>query len=91
VLSFKKEFDVEITSTSKEIMQNAKSKIKEEMDSKSVGYYRLPKDSLDIVEKIKLLNLKNIEQVVVLGVGGSLLDAALLKDKTGSGSEYARA
>jgi len=73
VLSFKKEFDVEITSTSKEIMQNAKSKIKEEMDSKSVGYYRLPKDSLDIVEKIKLLNLKNIEQVVVLGVGGSLL------------------
>jgi glucose-6-phosphate isomerase len=54
-------------------MQNAKSKIKEEMDSGCVGYYKLPKDSLGMVESAKSIKLNGIKQIVVIGVGGSLL------------------
>ena len=73
MLSFNKEFNLEITPRHQEIMQNAKSKIKEEMDSESIGYYKLPKDSLEMVEKAKALELDNVKQIVIIGIGGSSL------------------
>ena len=73
MLSFNKEFNLEITPRLQEIMQNAKSRIKEEMDSGSIGYYTLPKDSLDMVVKAKALKLDGIKQIVVIGIGGSSL------------------
>ncbi len=73
MLSFNKEFSLEITSDLQEIMQNAKSKVKEEMDSERVGYYKLPKTSLVMVEEAKALELEHIKQIVIIGIGGSSL------------------
>jgi len=73
MLSFNKEFNLEITPKLQEIMQNAKSKIKEEMDSGSVGYYKLPKNSLDILKTLKSMDFGWVKQIVIMGVGGSSL------------------
>ncbi len=73
MLSFGKEFNLEITPLHQEIMQNARSKVKEEMDSGSVGYYKLPKDSLNILETLKSIDFSWVKQIVVMGVGGSSL------------------
>ena len=73
MLSFNKEFNLEITPKLQEIMQSAKSKVKEEMDSKSIGYYKLPKNSLSMVEGAKALDLDYAKQIVIIGIGGSSL------------------
>jgi len=73
MLSFNKEFGFDVTPKLQEIMQDAKSKIKDEMDSGKIGYYKLPKDSLTMVEEAKKLQLDNIKQVVIIGIGGSSL------------------
>jgi len=73
MLSFSKEFNLVVTPRLQEIMHNAKEKLKDEMDSGSIGYYKLPKESLSLVKEAKSLNLENIKQVVVIGIGGSSL------------------
>ncbi len=61
------------TQSSQSIMDNALATIKEERDSKKVGYYNLPKDSQLELAKVKDINLEGITQVVIIGIGGSSL------------------
>lgn len=60
------------TDNDKKINSTLKA-MKEEMDSHRVGYYKLPKTSKEIVNKIKALHVEPFSQVVVIGVGGSSL------------------
>lgn len=73
MLKFKHHFDLELTSGSDIAMERAFNALFSEMDSEDVGYYKLPKDSLVHLESLKSLDTKNIEQIVVMGIGGSLL------------------
>jgi len=73
MLSFDKEFNLEVTPRVQENMQHAKNKIKEEMDSGEIGYYKLPQNSTHLVEDANALELDGIKQVVVIGIGGSSL------------------
>ncbi len=61
------------TQNSQAIMDSALATIKEERDSKKVGYYNLPQDSLVNLERVEALELGDISQVVVIGIGGSSL------------------
>ncbi len=47
--------------------------LQEEMQSDKIGYYKLPKSSLEIIKKIEEINIEDFSQIVVMGVGGSSL------------------
>ncbi len=68
------------------------NKIFLEKESGEVGYYNLPKNSLSILEELKSLNIsKEIENIVIIGIGGSSLGIkainSLLKHKKESRRE----
>jgi len=72
------------------IANKAFDTLQEEKESDSIGYYKLPTSSLDIIEKLKIYEqenplLKTIENIVVIGIGGSSLGAkavdSMLKHK----------
>jgi glucose-6-phosphate isomerase len=55
------------------IIKNAFKIVQKEKSSKEIGYYTLPQDSLAHIERLSDINLSNITQVVVMGIGGSSL------------------
>lgn len=73
MLKFKHHFTTEVTSSNEEAMQTAFSAVKNEMDSNEVGYCKLPSHSLSHLETLKQIDLQSIEQIAVIGIGGSLL------------------
>jgi len=73
MLSFNKHFPFEETSASRQMMDEAFSAVKEEMESDRIGYYKLPALSLAHLETLKTINTDNIKQIVIIGIGGSSL------------------
>jgi len=55
------------------IMEKAFADVKEEHQSGKIGYYTLPTDSKEHISRVKNLDLADIEQVVIIGIGGSSL------------------
>jgi len=62
-----------IDNSSKIVIENAFETLKDERDSKKIGYYNLPIDSMAHLERLKSIELDNITQVIVMGIGGSSL------------------
>jgi len=54
------------------IIEDAFAKIKNEANSKEVGYYTLMEGSLSLLEEVKKID-NNFSQIVVVGIGGSSL------------------
>ncbi len=73
MLKFSKHFDFEISPEHESVMQNALKGVREEMESDRIGYYKLPTHSLSHLEALKNIDLKNVKQVVIIGIGGSSL------------------
>nr|WP_321267039.1 glucose-6-phosphate isomerase [uncultured Sulfurimonas sp.] len=55
------------------MIKGAMNIIEDEMNSDSVGYYKLPKHSLTHIEALKNIDSSKFEQIVVMGIGGSSL------------------
>ena len=73
MLNFGRSFDVEMDKKSVEKMDTAFKVMKDEMSSDEVGYYKLPANSKEIVNRVKNLKLVNFSQIVIIGIGGSSL------------------
>jgi glucose-6-phosphate isomerase len=73
MLKFKHHFTTGVTSSNEVAMQTAFNMLKNEMQSNQVGYYNLPSHSLSHLEVLKQIDTQTIEQIIVIGVGGSLL------------------
>ena len=83
MLYFEEDLNWQVTAEAKKLMQKAYEKLRQEKESKSVGYYTLGKDSLPLVQEVKEYQknseyLQNIECVVVVGIGGSSLGTKAL-------------
>ncbi|MDX1808868.1 MAG: glucose-6-phosphate isomerase [Sulfurospirillaceae bacterium] len=72
MLKFNKRFTHDSLIAEKTIKDTIQT-LKAEMDNDEVGYYKLPQSSLKYIEMIDKLDLDNISQVVVIGIGGSSL------------------
>lgn len=73
MLKFKHHFTFPITPKNETKMQSALMAIKNEMDREEVGYYKLPTHSLSHLQTLKTIDTDSFEQIVVIGIGGSLL------------------
>ncbi len=73
MLKFERSFTFEKTQEAKDKINSAFDALKKEMDSDEVGYYKLPLSSLEIIKKVKKLELVDFSQVVIIGIGGSSL------------------
>lgn len=60
-------------SANDELEDRALESLKEEMQSGSVGYYKLPAASFKILNEAKAIDVSNFTQIVVVGIGGSSL------------------
>jgi len=76
VLKFHHDFSLNESLEHLALMDKAYEAVKEENESGQIGYYRLPKDTLSIVEAVRSSELyldSTIENIVVIGIGGSSL------------------
>ncbi|MEA3419810.1 MAG: glucose-6-phosphate isomerase [Campylobacterota bacterium] len=73
MLEFAKHYDFDASPEHKSVMQDAMKAAKEEMESGRIGYYKLPTHSLADLEVLKNIDVKNVKQVVIIGIGGSSL------------------
>jgi len=80
MLSFSHDFAFDITDVQKHIMDDALHAVKEEKESGRIGYYRLPKTSLSVIDELKSYSQTNtliasgkIKDIVIIGIGGSSL------------------
>jgi len=76
VLKFHHDFSLNESSEHLALMDKAYEAVKEENESGQIGYYRLPKETLSIVEAVSGSELyldSAIENIVVIGIGGSSL------------------
>ena len=73
MINFKRSFDVKIDKKSIEKMDATFKAMKEEMSSDEVGYYKLPVNSKEIINRVQNLKLVSFSQIVVIGIGGSSL------------------
>jgi len=82
VLKFHHDFSLNESLEHLALMDKAYEAVKEENESGQIGYYRLPKDTLSIVEAVKSSELylnSTIENIVVIGIGGSSLGIKAIK------------
>jgi glucose-6-phosphate isomerase len=77
MLHFDRDFVFEDSAAQKETIEAAFSAVSEEYESRTIGYYTLPQDSLDIVGAAKALEQSNsllesgkITDIAVIGIGG---------------------
>ncbi len=86
MISFNTQKDYKESIESKQRMQEAFLALKTEMDSDTVGYYKLPSASLEHIKRLNNLDTSAFEQIVVIGIGGSSLGTkaieSILKDVT---------
>jgi glucose-6-phosphate isomerase len=73
MLKFKHHFTNAIMSENNLTLEGAFAAVKNEMDSDEVGYYTLPTHSLSHLETLECIDTASYEQIVVIGIGGSLL------------------
>ncbi len=72
MLKFDKQFKNK-SAHSNEGVQNTIKILKDEMDTETVGYYKLPSLSKEIIKTLEQQDFSKISQVVVIGIGGSSL------------------
>jgi len=72
MLSFQSKMPKADSLEAKELIESAFLQIQNEMQSGEIGYYKLPQDSLSLVDDAKALH-HNFSQIVVVGIGGSSL------------------
>ena len=76
MLKFHHDFSLNESPAHFDLMSKAYKAVKEENESGQIGYYRLPRDTLSMVDVVKNSELyldSNIENIVVIGIGGSSL------------------
>ena len=76
MLKFHHDFSLNESNEHLALMDKAYEAVKEENESGQIGYYRLPKETLSIVEAVSGSELyldSAIENIVVIGIGGSSL------------------
>ena len=73
MLTFSSSFLESNSSENIPLVSNAFETIKVEMHTDSVGYYKLPKDSQDLLLDLDKLESEHFSQIVVIGIGGSSL------------------
>ncbi len=96
MLHFSRDFNFEETASQKKTIEDAFAALLKEHKEGLVGYYDLPKNSLDIVHDVKkftqeseLLSSELISDIAVIGIGGSSLgikavDSFISSKKTAS-------
>ena len=76
MLKFHHDFSLNESPAHLDLMSKAYEAVKEENESGQIGYYRLPRDTLSMVDVVKNSELyldSSIENIVVIGIGGSSL------------------
>jgi len=74
MLRFSNRFGLDIESDQvSEVVRRAYTRIKEEKESGEVGYYALPDTSLSLIDEAQSIDTEGIEQLVIIGIGGSSL------------------
>ncbi|QOY54842.1 glucose-6-phosphate isomerase [Candidatus Sulfurimonas marisnigri] len=73
MLTFQKYFPLEDTPENASIMQSAMAVVKDEMQSNQIGYYKLPSNSLSLLERLKEIDSGVFTQIIIIGIGGSSL------------------
>ncbi|RUM72857.1 MAG: glucose-6-phosphate isomerase [Sulfurovum sp.] len=73
MLKFSESFNFHSNSNDELIMKKAMTTVQNEMQSNTIGYYKLPLDSCTHLENIKNLDTNDIKQLVIMGIGGSSL------------------
>jgi glucose-6-phosphate isomerase len=73
MLKFTSHYSISTNPKNEQIKKDAFRSIQEERDSNKIGYYSLPTSSLSHIERIKDIDLSNVTQIVVMGIGGSSL------------------
>ena len=73
MISFHTPKDYSKSSESIQREQESFEALKTEMDSDSVGYYKLPSTTQKDIKRIQSLDRSSFEQIVVIGIGGSSL------------------
>ncbi len=73
MLSFEKHYTFEPSDRQNVIMQDAMATVKDEMQSNKIGYYKLPIHSQAHLQTLQKLEVGDISQIVVIGIGGSSL------------------
>ncbi len=92
MVNFEHKFNPKIGKQGKKFINETFEKLKKEKNSKEVGYYTLPDTTKSLIKDIKKyiqnsihLQLKNIKNLVIIGIGGSSLGTkaidAILKFK----------
>lgn len=72
MLSFSHHFS-ESSEDDSGLIASALETIKAEMDEDRIGYYRLPTNSMAIIDDVDSLDTSSFEQIIVVGIGGSSL------------------
>ena len=91
MLSFSRDFAFENSAERQRIIDGAFAVIKEEKESGRIGYYGLPEESPALVDQVlslsgtnALLQSGKIENIVVIGIGGSSLGIKAVDSLLGS-------
>ncbi len=87
MLFFEHKFDAKIGKKAKQKIDEVFKAMKKERSSGKIGYYNLPENGFDLVDKVEeykkknsLLNDGSIRDVVVIGIGGSSLGTKAVYD-----------
>ncbi len=73
MLTFTHHYQSTENNKGEEIIQNALSRVTEEMQSDTIGYYKLPEGSKGLIDAAKSIDTTGITQIVIMGIGGSSL------------------
>lgn len=73
MLSFSSYFLEDNSSQNIHLANDAFEKIKNEMDEDSVGYYKLPQNSKNLLKELDFIDKNKFSQIVIIGIGGSSL------------------
>jgi len=74
MLRFSNRFGLDNTSDHvSALMQLAFAQVEEEKQSGKIGYYTLPERSLSLIDEAQSIDTEEIEQLVIIGIGGSSL------------------
>jgi len=73
MLTFNHHYNTTTDPKSDAIIKKALNTVTHEMQSDTVGYYKLPKGSMELLPTLESIDMSGITQIVVMGIGGSSL------------------
>jgi glucose-6-phosphate isomerase len=73
MLTFNHHYNTTTDPKSDAIIQKALNTVTHEMESDTIGYYKLPKGSMELLPTLESIDMSGISQIVVMGIGGSSL------------------